>query len=96
MTTEATHLLANRTLRCVAATAEGTDLSVCELDELGTQYEKQEDGNYYRSAEWYLKSEGEYWTTFLTWSRTPDGTCIITNSADNQVRTFIVYARMTL
>jgi hypothetical protein len=50
--TDATHLLANRTLRCVAATA---DLTVCELDELETQYEKwapQEDGNYYRSAEW--------------------------------------------
>src|SRR4051812_47649326 len=27
----------------------------------------------------------------LTFSRTPDGTSIITNSADHQVRTFIVY-----
>jgi hypothetical protein len=32
----------------------------------------------------------------LTFSRTPDGTSIITNSADNQVRTFIVYARLNL
>ena len=32
----------------------------------------------------------------LTFSRTPDGTSIITNSADNQVRTFIVYVRLTL
>jgi hypothetical protein len=32
----------------------------------------------------------------LTFSRTPDGTSIITNSADNQVRTFIVYAHLNL
>jgi hypothetical protein len=34
--------------------------------------------------------------TSLTFPRTPDGTSIITNSADNQVRTFIVYARLNL
>ena len=32
----------------------------------------------------------------LTFSRTPDGTSIVTNSADNQVRTFIVYACLNL
>ena len=34
-------------------------------------------------------------TALLTSSRTPDGTSIITNSADSQIRTFIVYVHLT-
>jgi hypothetical protein len=42
------------------------------------------------------KLHSNYGNTSLRLSRTPDGTSIITNSADNQIRTFIAYACVSI
>lgn len=51
------------------------------------------DSNYFKSAEWsVLGQEIEYpgrpWTD--NDHRTPDGTTVITDSADNHIRTFVL------
>lgn len=42
----------------------------------------------YEGKEKLYRSENNYFKS-AEWS--PDGTCIITNSADNHIRTFVVY-----
>jgi hypothetical protein len=44
----------SRSLKCVATTAKGLDLSIREADEIRTSYEQwEQQNNYFRSAEWY-------------------------------------------
>lgn len=80
-------------LKCVATTTttttKGFNVSISGADDIGASCEKwRPQRNYFRSAEWYAK--GRWWEFSLTWSRTPDGTSIITNSADSQIRTFVL------